>query len=122
MTILLSELKAYTDSVHIEVVIASSTCKEINGEKYRSYGVIKCHRHGRDYVPKGTPGSRNKNSGKCNCPFLWTINSKTPLGNNGDYKRYFFIKAITNEHNHRTNKAIFKCLSAQRRLTEEQLQ
>lgn len=109
----------------INVVITSSSWEGEEEERRRVYGMVQCHKSGeapkRNHVPKGTPGSRNGSSSRNNCPFKWTINRKKLKGENGDHYYCYFIKALNNNHNHPANEALFKSLSTQRQLTEDQL-
>lgn len=120
-------LKSYTDSLCINAVITSSIWEKREGEeKTRNYGVIQCHKSGKpskgNYAIKGTPGSRNGYSARCECPFKWTINKKQYKNHDGKNVSNFFIKAVNNEHNHVPDKKAFEALSNQRRLTEDQKQ
>lgn len=120
-------MKSYNNSLCINAVITSSTWEKREGEeKTRKYGVIQCHNSGTpskgNYAIKGTPGSRNGYSARCECPFKWTINKKQFKNHDGENDSYFFIKAVNNEHNHVPDKKTFEALSNQRRLTEDQKQ
>lgn len=110
--------KKHLATVFVEAVISSSTTNK--EENIRTYGKIQCHRYGNPPEHGNAPRILNRDSGKCNCPFLWTIHSKKNKLGGGGFVRVFHIKPRNNEHNHRTNDTIFKSIAHQRQLTEEQ--